>query len=375
MGAARSFSTVCTAAMLMCRGEALRLHLAGAGLHDSKDAVFLATSPGAAVSEPLLPVPLSRPWRDRISVGELTGRDGGLWDEIPWSRWSTVPFLSKRRALSSMEGKARVASSAWHALAKTLQEVCDGASFVECRLEDDYRGALPNVRTFGGAVLAAAGTELVVLEAEVEEAIALAVALDLPLVIDDEMFWESCAEGGAAQLKDGKLCITTESDPATLRATQGAGGARTAGGDLEGVSAAWEIRSAEAWGELTTDEKRAVCIVSGVVPPRRARGEEALDALLLPLLDEDVRRDLDIAEALRRGDMAVAQRLSNDRSERGIVKLELQRAVLEEDYERAAELKALLEVLNAAKADPTQEDGSYDRYLDADDWYLRNLEK
>mmetsp|Transcript_26806 Transcript_26806/g.84011 ORF Transcript_26806/g.84011 Transcript_26806/m.84011 type:complete len:82 (+) Transcript_26806:1198-1443(+) len=79
-------------------------------------------------------------------------------------------------------------------------------------------------------------------------------------------------------------------------------------------------------------------------------------------------------KALRAGDMERVSELSQNRSERGSVKMQLESAVADEDYALAAELQAKLDVLDRCRADITQDEGSYDPYLDADPWYLDNLE-
>ena len=51
------------------------------------------------------------------------------------------------------------------------------------------------------------------------------------------------------------------------------------------------------------------------------------------------------------------------------------RKVQEERYEDAAELQMEIEIETAGRADVTQDPGSYDPFLDADDWYMRDLIK
>eukprot|EP00968_Pinguiococcus_pyrenoidosus_P004394 scaffold298_cov247-Pinguiococcus_pyrenoidosus.AAC.20 len=80
-------------------------------------------------------------------------------------------------------------------------------------------------------------------------------------------------------------------------------------------------------------------------------------------------------EAMRQGDMQEVARLTEERSRRGQLRNELRAAVADEDYSRAAELQRQLKILDRGRADVSQDEGSYDRFLDADPWYLDNLEK
>ena len=100
---------------------------------------------------------------------------------------------------------------------------------------------------------------------------------------------------------------------------------------------------------------------------------QALTQLLEPLLDEDVRRRLAMRRALEEGDVGAAAALEAGSSRRGQLLAALRRAVDEERYGEAAELSLELRVETSRRADVTQDEGGYDRYLDQDDWYARGL--
>ena len=52
---------------------------------------------------------------------------------------------------------------------------------------------------------------------------------------------------------------------------------------------------------------------------------------------------------------------------------ELRLAVADERYGEAARLATALRTETARRADVTQDEGSYDRFLDQDDWYAQQL--
>ncbi|KAJ8902321.1 hypothetical protein NDN08_006728 [Rhodosorus marinus] len=100
---------------------------------------------------------------------------------------------------------------------------------------------------------------------------------------------------------------------------------------------------------------------------RTTRGE--LLMRLIPMIDETVRRAMLVDEAVRREDYGRASELQAERSERSRVKQQLEEAVAEERYLDAQKLQERFDRLTEIRADPTQDEGSYDRYLDQDEWY------
>jgi len=103
-----------------------------------------------------------------------------------------------------------------------------------------------------------------------------------------------------------------------------------------------------------------------------AAGDDVpVDELLIPLLDEAVRRDLAVEAALRDGDVARAAALLAGRSKRHVARDRAAEASREGDF--GGELRARDDesVYTAIRADVTQDEGSYDRYLDTDEWYER----
>ena len=109
------------------------------------------------------------------------------------------------------------------------------------------------------------------------------------------------------------------------------------------------------------------------LPRAREATDEALIALLEPLLDETVRNQLRIARAVEVEDYRTAAALQSGASKRGKILQQLQAAVRAERYSEAARLAAEMQVESARRQDVTQDEGSYDQYLDQDDWYARQL--
>ena len=96
-----------------------------------------------------------------------------------------------------------------------------------------------------------------------------------------------------------------------------------------------------------------------------------IDDLLIPFIDESVRREFLIRDAEIRGDVDEASRLREEKSKRLVARerAAMAREVGQDEeadrWEEEADLQANL------RADVTQDEGEYSRFLDRDDWYER----
>mmetsp|Transcript_10061 Transcript_10061/g.18092 ORF Transcript_10061/g.18092 Transcript_10061/m.18092 type:complete len:839 (-) Transcript_10061:153-2669(-) len=96
-----------------------------------------------------------------------------------------------------------------------------------------------------------------------------------------------------------------------------------------------------------------------------------LDNILIPLVDESIRRQYLIRDAERRKDFNEADALREEVSPRQVALESAQRAREEGfDYE-ADRLEEEARLYKSLRADVTQDEGAYDRYLDRDEWYER----
>jgi len=204
-----------------------------------------------------------------------------------------------------------------------------------------------------------------------DEIIGLSLALDRPIKMPLDLY-----EGTALPTrvigrgKDGILQLEAEEGEEGGRE----GRRRDVMAVMENVKPAWEIASAEFFRSMDTQEKRLCLIKSGADEiPKRRKGAQELDLALLPFLDETVRREARIALATEREDWDAVAVLEEGKSARGRVKDRLRKALQEgEDAGVVAMLEEEYIRLTAAKIDPTQDEGSYQRDLDQDDWYLKN---
>jgi hypothetical protein len=97
-----------------------------------------------------------------------------------------------------------------------------------------------------------------------------------------------------------------------------------------------------------------------------------LDALLLPLIDESVRRQFLIRDAERRQDFDTVRELKDQKSRRQAVLEMADEAKDAGNDDAAAVWETEAEFYASLRADVTQDEGSYSRFMDQDEWYARD---
>jgi hypothetical protein len=106
--------------------------------------------------------------------------------------------------------------------------------------------------------------------------------------------------------------------------------------------------------------------------------QNILDELLLPLIDESVRREYRLRDAQRRGDADLVEQLQRETSRRQVAKAKAEQARanfaknIEQNDGVAEWWQSEADLYDSIKADVTQDDGSYSRFLDKDEDYERN---
>eukprot|EP00977_Amphora_coffeiformis_P007779 scaffold1697_cov180-Amphora_coffeaeformis.AAC.15 len=257
------------------------------------------------------------------------------------------------------------------------------------------------------------GGETIVVECDADEALGMSMACGVPLQVEQGI-WErsSIMVQAKQQTSSNELIEWHTVDPELSLLVEGQAGNESA---TERVAPLRRPRSTtslfdavvrpqqattndlfptdnpiQSLNELDrlTNEDRVRTLMSmsnfeGRLPrPRAVRQSEqsngemnALDRLLIPLIDESVRRDYYIRQAVQNGDLELAQQLESSKSMRQIAKEKAERAKeagepdVAEYWEKEADLYASL------RADVTQDEGSYSRFLDRDEWYERERRK
>lgn len=213
--------------------------------------------------------------------------------------------------------------------------------------------------------------------------VALAVKLGAPIYIPKELFSElACKVIGLGGPEDRASMKISPSQASSWRLpktpTQFLERAEKAREEEELRQQAqqkpiWQLKASDI-RDMSVEQLRYV-LQAAAIPSRRSDTKEELVARILPEMDEVERRIVLVEAAVRNEEYTEAAMLQQTQSRRGTLAELIVQAVQEERYYDAAALQEEYEVLTMARADLTQEEGSYDPYLDADDWYIRDLQR
>lgn len=357
---------------------------------------------------------------NNVFTNSLLNRDGGLFDKLPWSQLSAGrPLLKKEfydRCMNLQLAQQSLPSE--ETFVQALREVL-GLELTGLLLEvaDELS---PSSVTLGAAALVAAsrGTEAWDLAADGDqvlrrvseasrrrrgkatadvtegqreqqeqdsgeawllpchrdELVSLALHSGLPVCVDRALYLAMAMDadlvkgGGAGGVRiEATLAPTATASSTTTRTT----------------SAAWQIFSPEQFLRMDSLDKRALLRASGVRDlPRPRQGRGALDRALLAVMDDAVR-----SEVVRlSGGPWIGRRSKDGGEDAGGPSLtasgsgdgsraELLRSISDAlergDQSEAERLREEFALRTRLRADPTQALGSYDRFLDQDDWYAK----
>jgi len=97
----------------------------------------------------------------------------------------------------------------------------------------------------------------------------------------------------------------------------------------------------------------------------------SLDNLLLPLIDETARRQYLMRDAELRGDTERLEELRNEKTRRQMAKEMAEEARMRGEDDVAEWWETEAKLYGDLRADVTQDEGAYSRFLDRDEWYER----
>ncbi len=404
----------CAAAVPVSLSETLPLRLLGFGTYLSAPALFLGDPNEGGSPGPVLPIPV--PASQVMAVEQavtgkrntmvdvllhgrgLVQRDDGVFDRLPWA-WSPNP-QAKRDAFSRFTGRGYPRggyTSPYHMLLDMVRRDCcaevdriiiekanllgglvlGGCLLLERRLPQPSdnsgkyaMGAGPRPAQDSrwwkrGESESSADEDLAyepeLCECTTDEALGLALALGCEVLVERRV-WEAAAQTASYSLQRGKMRLELRGS-AQLDAEDALFESLAAGSGS--VPLPWEIKSADELAELPLEIKARSALAAGLSLPRaRDATDAALVELLTPFLDETVRYELRVDGAREAGDWAAVSALETGRGKRASLLARLREAVAEEKFGSAAELAAQLRVETERRMDVTQDEGSYDRYLD-----------
>ncbi len=287
----------------------------------------------------------------RAAANHLRSRDGTLFDNLPWG--GAGP-LAKRDAAKRLDSATFSTPYAF------LLAAIDGIGFeVEhvCIEDTDLLGSL----VLGGTVLlrrrVGSASGQLLCESTVDEAVGVALCAGLCIEVERSV-WERIAREPNDVESRRQPLDPFAPEPAVVAS----------------ATAPWEISSLEELRALSLEAKARSALAAGLQPPRaRAATDEGLTALLEPLLDEAVRRQLQIARAVDEEDFATAATLKAATSRRGRLMDAARAAFSAGRYAEAAEVALELRTESERRMDVTLDEGAYDKDLDQDEWYAQQL--
>lgn len=274
----------------------------------------------------------------------MVDRDGGLFDNVPWDDMGAT----KREGYDAAKAR-RATATPYGNLAKALP-----VAVIEALVEDAW--PLPDFVRFKGAVRLEGD---VLVDCFADEAIGISLAVGCPLSMPAGIYRATTTS--YVLKEDGKIGLDEET---LLRSSSSEEETQDV------VPLDQSIETAEQYLTMTTEEKLRMIVLAGIEPPRPRRlSDEAIDAIVLPRVDEIVRREVLIDAALGAGDIKRANELSAGKSARHRAYDQLREASEWDELNAEAEARNRKSCLDASVADITADPGSYDPFLDQDPWY------
>jgi len=219
----------------------------------------------------------------------------------------------------------------------------------------------------------------------IDELIGFSLSTNMPICISNKIYETGCVDGRIRKNKvSNEISISAPifsknkpyNDKISLNDVQN---------KMKSVKPAWEIFNPQTFLTMSMAEKRAVLRASKVFNlPRPREGAEVIDAMLLDLADDAVRREV---LRLRKEETKFNNNNNNNNifysntintngiTDRQVILQQIGDALKNGDLALADSLKEKFRALSMLRADPTQAPGSYDRYMDQDDWYLEQRRK
>jgi hypothetical protein len=214
------------------------------------------------------------------------------------------------------------------------------------------------------------------IDCSLDEVVALSFALDMDISIPDSLV-NSLAEDVLLEPIDEDSSLLKIRGP-VFQKGQPQSKSQMPSKSAPELPLAWQIYNPETFFTLSSAEKRAILRASGVKSlPKPRLGIEALDNVLLDLMDDAVRAEVYRIKARQasRAELGEDAYEANVGTSRQSVLQAMGDALRAGDMDRATELREKFSLMTQLRADPTQPVGSYDRYLDQDDWYQQERRK
>jgi hypothetical protein len=257
------------------------------------------------------------------------------------------------------------------------------------------------------------GGKPLVVECDVDEAVGVALACEVPLSIERSIFEQAAVVVDGSdntrtnltnikdilpmwKIRDSAMSIQVEGDVDRAERASPISIPRTSASLFDNFYSSSEpsslsmfptdnpIKSLQQLDELDNSQKAKTLLEMSNFNDRLPRpravkssppNDNPLDKLLLPLIDESVRREYQIRQAEQQGDTALAEQLRNSKSKLQEAREKANAAREQGNEDLAEQWETEAKFLETLRADVTQDEGAYSRFLDRDDWYERDRQR
>jgi len=326
------------------------------------------------------------------NTASITDRDGGFFDNLATIlKWA--PKRSARRDIFEALRVRGESLSPYHSIISALDvhanlvvtgllvEVADrpspfslslGATVLVARKECAADWRLTATRT--RLVKESRGSQDArFINCAMDELVGLALATKIPVVISENLYGTVCVDGlmeKSSQISVAAPTFASMQEEAMYRRQMREQREREDGRIKSKLTRkASEIPDASTYLQMTVNEKRACLRATGVSAlPRPREGVRAVDALLIPLLDEEVAYEILRRLAETKGDFEQAAEMEDFQTRKPIIARQIREARQAGDYEKARALCDELNNLAVLRFDPTVVDGPEGEW-DVEEWY------
>jgi len=191
-----------------------------------------------------------------------------------------------------------------------------------------------------------------------DELLGLHLATNIPVIISTSLYSRVCMDGLLKQQNGGGMSLAcpyfkSEKDQAVWSSQLEASRAKPA----KAVPKVDKITDATTFLRMRLSEKRACLRASGIFAlPRPREGPKKVDALMIPLLHEDVAYEVLRRLGETRGDFNQAAKMEDFESKKPYLARMYREAKLKGDIERAKELVDEMNSLATLRYDPNNPD-------------------
>jgi len=340
----------------------------------------------------------------------ITDRDRGFYDNLSqyFTKWLKKPEL-KTQIYQSLRIKGN-APSPYHGLLESISKLADleitglllevadsptegslslGAAVMVCKKDysQSWRLGLKNCNEI--MKKERSSKEAKFIDCYMDELVGIHFATKIPIVISENLYNRICVDGILEQFQSDdnnnddsniklKTMITApffenKRDSELWQAQLEQARARPS----KPVPKVDQIKDATTFLKMRLSEKRACLRASGVVSlPRPREGPKKVDAIMIPLLDEEVAYEVLRRLGETKGDFDMAAKMNDFQSRKPILARQVKEAQSKGDLSKAKELCDELNSLATLRFDPSNPDDEVTKDgFDIEEWYWQERKR